>query len=144
MGQFGTYRVLHQFANLVRNAPTLRVGLLLASHHRHILALLLLHISADRTWDLLADRVSHHRADFVGQGNAFSIRFLPTSLHGQLLALLFRHQIAHLVVFALLDWNKLAHSLRSLLRLGELGAGNLLAFFNFFHPALMFSPTLPM
>ena len=31
----------------------------LASHDGHILALLLLHISADRTWDLLADRVSH-------------------------------------------------------------------------------------
>ena len=31
----------------------------LASHHWHILALLLLHVSADRTWDLLADRVGH-------------------------------------------------------------------------------------
>ena len=31
----------------------------LASHHRHVLTLLLLHISADRTWDLLADSVSH-------------------------------------------------------------------------------------
>ena len=31
----------------------------LASHHGHILTLLLLNISADRTWDLLADRVSH-------------------------------------------------------------------------------------
>ena len=63
------------------NALTLRVGLLptknhieiignlrgciiikvapLASHHRHVLALLLLHISADRTWHLLADSVSH-------------------------------------------------------------------------------------
>ena len=32
---------------------------LLASHFRHVLALLLLDISADRLWDLLADRVSH-------------------------------------------------------------------------------------
>ena len=31
----------------------------LAGHHGQILTLLLLHISADRTWDLLADRVSH-------------------------------------------------------------------------------------
>ena len=31
----------------------------LASHDGHILALLLLHVSADRTWDLLADRVGH-------------------------------------------------------------------------------------
>ena len=31
----------------------------LASHDGHILALLLLHVSADRTWDLLADGVSH-------------------------------------------------------------------------------------
>ena len=99
------------------NAPALRVGLLpinnridiignyksypLASDHGHILTLLLLNISADRTWDLLADRVSHlndpegenqallilhnmhnrvnqtyYRADFVGQGNALGIRFL--------------------------------------------------------------------
>jgi len=91
---------------------------------------------------LLADRVSHHRTDFVGQGNAFSIRLLPARLHGQLLALLSRHQFANLVVFALLHWNKLANSLRSLLRLGELGAGNLVALFNFFHPALMLSLAL--
>merc|ERR1719318_1113852 len=141
-GQLGTHGILHQFADLVRNAPALRVGLLLASHHGHILALLLHQISADRTWDLLADRVGHHRTDFVGQGNAVSVRFLPASLHGQRLALLFRHQFADLVVSALLDWNKLAHSLRSLLRLGELGAGNLMALFNFFNPALMLSPAL--
>ena len=113
----------YQFANLVGNALALSVGLLpannhneifenirgcvilkvssLASNHGHILALLPLHVSADRTWDLLADRVSHlndpegenqallilhnmhnrvnqtyYRADFVGQGNALSIRFL--------------------------------------------------------------------
>merc|ERR1719470_294853 len=129
-------------SDLVRNAPALGVGLLLASHHRHILALLLLHISADRTWDLLTDRVSHHRTDFVGQGNAFSIRLLPARLHRQLLALLFRHQFADLIVFALLNWNQLAHSLGSLLRLGELGVGNLVALFNFFNPALMLSPAL--
>merc|ERR1719209_1972689 len=141
-GYSGTYRVLHQFANSVGNAAALRVGLLLAGHHGHILTLLLLHISADRTWDLLAYRVSHHRADFVGQGDTFGVRFLPASLHGQLLALLFRHQLTDLVVFALLHWNKLANSLRSLLRLGELRAGNLMAFLNFFHPALMLSLAL--
>ena len=74
-------------------------NLLLASHFRHILALLHLDIFTDRPWDLLADRVRHlndskcenltdtqysereskayHRANFVGQSNAFSFGFLP-------------------------------------------------------------------
>ena len=72
---------------------------LLASHFRHILALLHLDIFTDRPWHLLADRVRHlndskcenstdtqysereskayHRANFVGQSNAFSFGFLP-------------------------------------------------------------------
>merc|ERR1719403_383458 len=103
-----------------------------------------LDIFTDRPWDLLADRVRHHRANFVGQSNAFSVGFLPAGFHRQLLTLLFRHQLTHLVVFALLDWNKLAHGLRSLLSLVQLGTGHshLIALFNFFHPALMLSPAL--
>merc|ERR1719204_2874964 len=74
--QLGTHRVLHQFADLVGNALTLGIRLLLASHFRLVLALLHLDIFTDRPWDLLADRVSHHRANFVGQSNAFSLELL--------------------------------------------------------------------
>ena len=94
----------HIDTNLPRNRDAALLGHLVASLMGYILTL----------------GVGDHGANLVRSCPTFSVRDLLAVPHWQVLALLPRHLLAHLVAGALLEWNMFAHffSLEMLLLLG--------------------------